>query len=289
MKHRRKSPSSVMGVKGSESLSSSSAGTDILKRRGTHGRVGKRRINSRKCLDVKKLHRCVKGSRGCPAGGGCGSAQTSDSESEVNDSESKRYVLEPSSVELESDSRHMVAMDCEMVSVVSKSALAKCTILDYDGHVLFDHYVRPEQQIRDYRTKWSGIQPHHMKIALPHKEAVQKIKTILEGCVVIGHDLGHDFSAIGMTHPRRDVRDTAKFPPLREVAGLKKNWSPSLRNLALVLLGRKIQCGSHCSLEDARAALDVYRKYEAAWEKHLLDKKFWFHDQFWPEDIAPSN
>ena len=288
MKHIRKS------LEGSETTNSSR--TDSLRMKGRQGRVKKkkrRRTGSKK----QRMRVCVEASRGCPTGSGCGSVQSeSESESSANDNSEavgscdvngSSLVAETSS--MESSSRLIVAVDCEMVSVANKSALAKCTIIDFEDRVLFDDYVRPEQQIRDYRTKWSGIRPHHMKIALPHREAVRKIKTILEGCVVIGHDLGHDFAAIGMTHPRGNTRDTAKFPPLRELAGLKRNWSPSLRNLALCLLGRQIQCGSHCSLEDARAALDIYRKYAAAWEKHLLDKKFWFHDQFWPEDIAPSN
>lgn len=287
MRHVRKS------LKGSETTDAGS--TDILRMKGRQRRMKRKKKSG---SEKQRMRECVKASRGCLTGSGCGSVPSdSESESSVSDNSdafascdiTNRHSLVIETSSMECLPRHIVAIDCEMVSVANKSALAKCTIIDYEERVLFDHYVRPEQQIRDYRTKWSGIQPHHMKIGLPHKEAVQKIKTILEGCVVIGHDLGHDFAAIGMTHPSRNIRDTAKFPPLRELAGLKRNWSPSLRNLAQCLLGRKIQCGSHCSLEDARAALDIYRKYAAAWEKHLLDKKFWFHDQFWPEDIAPSN
>ena len=69
-----------------------------------------------------------------------------------------------------------VSIDCEMVGVVGNcSGLAKCSILDYEGHVLFNEYIRPDEPIIDYRTRWSGIRPHHMKNAIPYEVAVQRI------------------------------------------------------------------------------------------------------------------
>ena len=185
-----------------------------------------------------------------------------------------------------STAQPFVSMDCEMVAAGNRSVLAKCSILGYDGQVLYNEYVRPDKPISDYRTKWSGIKPHHMRGAQPFRKAVQQIKHTLEGSIIIGHDLVHDFGVIGLRHPRTCVRDTAKFVPLRRLAGLTHNLSPSLKNLTANLLGRTIQSGSHCSLEDARAALDIYRKYEGAWEEHLLDNTFWLQDQFWPEDVC---
>lgn len=177
--------------------------------------------------------------------------------------------------------KQVVALDCEMVAVGKKSVLAKCSIIGYNGEVLFDEYVRPEAQITDYRTRWSGIRPHHMRTAMPHQIATRKIKEILDGSIVVGHDLINDFRAIGLEHPNHRTRDTAKFTPLREVAGLRTKNRPSLKNLAAALLNRTIQVGSHCSVEDARAALDIYCKFEWPWEQHVMDKSHWFQDQFW--------
>lgn len=183
-----------------------------------------------------------------------------------------------------------VAVDCEMVGVSgNKSALAKCTILDYDGRVLFDEYVRPEEKILDYRTRWSGVRPEHMEKALAFPKAVRRIKSLLEGAVVIGHDLIHDFLAIGMDSSKNHrIRDTATFVPLRQVAGLSPRQRPSLRYLSATLLGRTIQNGSHCSVEDAQAALDIYRKYEKPWEDELLDDRVWLQDEYWPEEMSNS-
>ena len=81
------------------------------------------------------------------------------------------------------------------------------------------------------------------------------------------------------------------FLPLRGLVGVPSNTRPSLKVLSRILLRKEIQKGQHSSLVDARAAMEIYKQFEAAWEHHLLecldgDKcSFWLHDQFWPEDI----
>ena len=58
-----------------------------------------------------------------------------------------------------------VSMDCEMVGTGSAgdfSMLARCSIVNHHGNVLYDSYVAPMDKITDYRTKFSGITPHHL-------------------------------------------------------------------------------------------------------------------------------
>ena len=59
------------------------------------------------------------------------------------------------------------------------------------------------------------------------------------------------------------MRDTQRYAA---DAGLVNSSSPSLKVLAAQELGRKIQIGKHSPVEDACAALDIYRKHEADWE-----------------------
>ena len=205
-------------------------------------------------------------------------------------------------------SQCVVALDCEMVGVentndsstgkkkrkaIESSALGRCSIVNYNGAVLFDAYVRPEGKIRSYRTRWSGIRPSHMKLAIPHREAVRRIKSLLEGCTVVGHALANDFAVIDqLRHPREMVRDTANFVPLRRAAGLSPRSQPNLKRLCKLLLGRDIQVGSHSSLEDARASLALYHRFEDVWEDELQrrgreqDRSSWLGDSYWPEDIS---
>ena len=187
-------------------------------------------------------------------------------------------------------SGELVALDCEMVGTCTGSALAQCSILSYNGEKLFHAYVRPSRPIIHYRTKWSGIRPWHMKWAVPHDKAVAEIRKILEGKILIGHDLTHDLTVIGITWPKDRVRDTVFFKPLRTLAGLEFNQNPSLKKLSRRLLGREIQAGCHNSLEDATAALDLYRKHERLWESSLVEQKWdktvWLQDCYWPHEIT---
>ena len=180
----------------------------------------------------------------------------------------------------------IVAIDCEMVGVGEKklSALARCTIVGYNGDVMYDSYINPGQRVTDYRTRWSGIRPWHLKSAVPVEIACNDIKKILNSKVVVGHDLSNDFHVLGFTHPPHYRRDTAKYRNLRRLAGL--TCQPSLRVLAHRLLGRRIQRGSHCSLEDAQAAMDIYKLIEQEWEDELQETSSNFlSDAFWPNDI----
>ena len=186
----------------------------------------------------------------------------------------------------------VVSLDCEMVGISPRnaSAVGRCSIVDYKGLVLFDEYIKPHEPVTDYRTAWSGIRPYHLRGAIPYCDAIKTIRHILDGRIVIGHELVHDFRALGISHPDGTRRDTAKFKPLRALAGLGLNDTPSLRALSSRLLGRKIQSGPHCSVEDAQAALDIYKVVEHAWEQQLLSgNDLLFQDQFWPVDLVAES
>ncbi|KAG9460588.1 hypothetical protein GDO78_020823, partial [Eleutherodactylus coqui] len=68
----------------------------------------------------------------------------------------------------------MVAIDCEMVGTGLKgrdSALARCSIVNYQGDVMYDNYIKPTRPVTDYRTRWSGIQRKHLVNAVPFSMA----------------------------------------------------------------------------------------------------------------------
>lgn len=264
----------------SDVSASSSEFPDVLKRVINRGRLAKRGNNRRKSCITSRRPRSV----------------SSPETSESNDHKvlpEKPGCLQSPQLSWEKHLAHsgnIVALDCEMVATRSGSALAQCSILSYKGEVLFHNYIRPVDLIVDYRTRWSGILPLHMKSAMPHQLAVNQIKKILEDKICVGHDLCHDFSVLGISFMRSHVRDTAHFKPLRTLAGLVSNQNPSLRNLARHLLKREIQTGCHNSLEDARAALDLYQKHEKLWETYIVehgrDRAVWLQDQYWPQEIA---
>ena len=59
-----------------------------------------------------------------------------------------------------------VSMDCEMVGVGETgvdSILARISIVNLFGKCIFDKYVKPSEEVTDYRTFVSGIRPEDLK------------------------------------------------------------------------------------------------------------------------------
>ncbi|KFV10622.1 Apoptosis-enhancing nuclease, partial [Tauraco erythrolophus] len=167
-----------------------------------------------------------------------------------------------------------VAIDCEMVGTGPRgrqSELARCSVVNYEGDVIYDKYVQPELPIVDYRTRWSGITKQHMKSAIPFKTAQAEILKILKDKIVVGHAIHHDFQALKYFHPKDRTRDTSQIPVLKQKAGLPIKASVSLKSLARHLLRKKIQvgCTGHSSVEDAQTAMELYRLVEVQWETEL--------------------
>lgn len=197
-----------------------------------------------------------------------------------------------------------VAIDCEMVGTGPggrTSELARCSIVNYRGDVVYDKYVNPQLPIRDYRTRWSGVTKHHMKNAIPFKTAQKEILNILKDKRVIGHALINDFKALRYHHPKEQTRDTSKIRLLSHMAGLSK--TPSLKSLALCLLQKQIQVGNkgHSSVEDAQTCMELYKLVEDQYEQDLIDiheatvsipeeeraqnNNHYMDDQYWPSDL----
>eukprot|EP00741_Cyanophora_paradoxa_P008434 tig00001310_g8161.t1 len=191
------------------------------------------------------------------------------------EAEAPTATLEPTSDD--ASATRTVALDCEFVGVGFEGkddALARVCVVNHYGNVLYDSYVRPREAVVDYRTAVSGILPKHLKKAPDFKEVQARVAELIKGRVLVGHALHNDLSVLLLPHPKRDTRDTAKYVPLR-TAGLPdakpgaKKRIPALRVLAERVLGVKIQAGSHDPTEDARAAMALYRKFAAQWEKEL--------------------
>ncbi|NXQ50708.1 I20L2 protein, partial [Catharus fuscescens] len=138
----------------------------------------------------------------------------------------------------------LVAIDCEMVGTGPggrTSSLARCSIVTYEGDVVYDQYVRPEAPIVDYRTRWSGIRPRHMANAVPFRRAQKEVLRVLAGKVVVGHAIHNDFKALHYSHPKALTRDTSQIPLLNRRGGFPENVSISLKRLTKALLNQDIQ------------------------------------------------
>lgn len=150
-----------------------------------------------------------------------------------------------------------------------ESALARASVVNYNGEQVYDSYVLPKETVTDWRTHVSGIAPHHMKIARSLEEVQADISKLVKDRILIGHAIRNDLEVLMIGHPKRDIRDTARHAPYRKLAG---GSSPRLKILASELLGFEIQDGAHSSVEDARACMLLFRRDKAAFERDHAKK-----------------
>jgi len=168
--------------------------------------------------------------------------------------------------------RGVVALDCEMVGVgrdESRSILARVSIVDSDGAVLLDTFVRPTEFVTDFRTHITGITAATFKGANVKEEADvrQQVAEMIRDRIVVGHALHNDFEVLRLPHPFELVRDTSTFRPLRPPGRERK--TPSLKVLTMHWLSETIHGAAHNSIEDARMALRLYKLKRNVWEKQM--------------------
>ncbi|EOB05972.1 RNA exonuclease 4, partial [Anas platyrhynchos] len=112
-----------------------------------------------------------------------------------------------------------VAMDCEMVGVGPNgedSIVARVSIVNQFGKCVYDKYVKPTEEVTDYRTAVSGIRPENIKTGEDFKTVQKEVADILNGRILVGHALHNDLKVLFLDHPKKKIRDTQKYKPFRQ-------------------------------------------------------------------------
>ncbi|KAM6047165.1 RNA exonuclease 4 [Theristicus caerulescens] len=165
-----------------------------------------------------------------------------------------------------------VAMDCEMVGVGPKgedSIVARVSIVNQFGKCIYDKYVKPTEEVTDYRTAVSGIRPENISTGEDFKTVQKEVADILNGRILVGHALRNDLKVLFLDHPKKKIRDTQRYKPFRQRV---KNSRPSLKLLCERLLNVQVQTSEHCSIQDAQAAMRLYTLEKKKWEAALKSK-----------------
>ena len=151
----------------------------------------------------------------------------------------------------------MLAVDCEMCYVGAgadrRLALTRASAVGPDGSVVYDKLCAPREPITDYNTAHSGITAEQMRGVTTTLEDVQRdlLELIAQETVLIGHSLENDLRRMRIMHATC-VDTVALYPHPRGPPFRSKLSALTEKHLA-----RRIQEGTHDSVADARATMEL--------------------------------
>jgi PAB-dependent poly(A)-specific ribonuclease subunit 2 len=150
-------------------------------------------------------------------------------------------------------------------------SLGRVSVLldDQNFDTLVDDFIATRSEVvHDYMTRYSGLKHGDMDAETSEhnvthlKATFMKLRALVDrGVIFVGHGLQNDFKIINIFVPKSQIIDTV------ELFQLPRQRKISLRFLSNFLLHSDIQQETHCSVEDARAALQIYHKYLEAAKK----------------------
>ncbi|XP_069505592.1 RNA exonuclease 1 homolog [Ambystoma mexicanum] len=147
------------------------------------------------------------------------------------------------------------ALDCEMCYTKQGLELTRITVINSELKVVYDTFVKPENKVVDYNTRFSGVTEEDLEntqITLRDVQAVL-LNMFCSETILIGHSLESDLFALKLIHCT--VVDTAIVFPHR----LGFPYKRALRTLMADYLKRIIQdnVDGHDSSEDACSCMEL--------------------------------
>ncbi|XP_028269792.1 RNA exonuclease 1 homolog [Parambassis ranga] len=147
------------------------------------------------------------------------------------------------------------SLDCEMCYTIHGLELSRVTVVNSSLEVVYDTFVKPDNEVIDYNTRFSGISEEDVKGNQTSLIKAQEtlLSFISADTILIGHSLEKDLCLLKLLHGM--VVDTSVVFPHR----LGPPHKLTLNNLTAEYLRRIIQesvCG-HDTAEDATACMEL--------------------------------
>ncbi|KAF9073793.1 hypothetical protein BDP27DRAFT_1215432, partial [Rhodocollybia butyracea] len=155
------------------------------------------------------------------------------------------------------------------------------SVVDYQGSILVDTFVRPTHHVHSVRFLETNIQFSDIVNAPPFDQVRDHVASVIRSKIVVGHSLWLFLSIMGLSHPALETRDLALFIPLRRK--LQSTRVVDLKTLVQVYMGRNIglvEDSVISQLENARACIDLFRACEEPFERVIATGA-------WPCNLPP--
>uniref|UniRef100_A0A336LED7 CSON004167 protein n=1 Tax=Culicoides sonorensis TaxID=179676 RepID=A0A336LED7_CULSO len=155
--------------------------------------------------------------------------------------------------------RDIFAFDCEMCYTRTGLELTRITVVNFDEKVVYDSFVKPESEVVDYNTTYSGITAETLENV---KTTIREVQAVLlsmfhADTILVGHSLDSDMKAVKLLHDK--VVDTSILYPHK--MGFPKRRA--LKTLCIENLKKIIQedDAGHDSAEDAVVCIQLIKHY----------------------------
>lgn len=153
------------------------------------------------------------------------------------------------------------ALDCEMAFTKRGMEVIKISVVKMNGNVIYDHFVKPYDDVVDYGTEIHGITESEVATATKTLADVQNdLRQFIHAeSLIIGHGVYNDLRIMRFIH-KRVIDSSIVF---KHENG--PQYCYSLKTLSKLVLNKEIRAPGEChdSIQDATLAMEIMlRKLE---------------------------